>query len=194
MHGKRLTRAAQLLLIAAVALGSTRAGAEQGYGGVLAEGWRVGLGAGTVELPDGTEAGRAVTASLGLGARIVTDQGARWDFEVGLAHTESTSQPRDADGGRVPLRQTDLHYTARRLVGGSPWFAGWRAALSRLSLRPERSASTRDLTYALGLVGGWLADGGYGVQLEAQLTEPTPDGLGLEAEVHQYRLQLLLAF
>ncbi|MFP4184255.1 MAG: hypothetical protein ACLFRW_06700 [Halorhodospira sp.] len=167
--------------------------AENGYGGLLAEGWRIGVACGTLAIEEGQSPGTAVTVTLGKGARVVSDREAQWDFELGLGHTEGVEEPAGVGGG-VTVRQTDLYYRARRLLADSGWFIGWHVAASRISESPSGGESSRDLGFTGGGIVGWLAAEAATLQLEALVTNPEPDGLGLTYRTQQYRAHLELRF
>ena len=179
------------LLVACVPAG---AGEARSYGGVLDDGWRVAVATGTLEMADGTETGTAHTVALANGAHVINDRGRHWDFEVGLAYTQTASHPKGAGGAAVQANQTDVYYQARRLLGESPWVLGWHVALTRTSIQPTEGASDRDLGFTAGVIAGYRGPGRFGVQVEGLLTDPELDGLSLGYETRQYRGALQIRF
>ena len=141
---------------------------------LLAEGWRVSAGYGSLSLDDGREAGGAATITIGNGALIRSERGARWDFEAGAEYTRTVDHPRDADDVETKVDQKAVYYQARRLLGGSGGYVGWHVAMTLLTINPAQGPATQDITTTLGPVAGWLSRGGrLALRLEALGTDPS---------------------
>ncbi|MBK1729327.1 hypothetical protein CKO14_08050 [Halorhodospira halophila] len=182
--------------MAGVAAGGNAAADERAYGGVLEDGWRVAVVTGTLAVSDGTDTGTARTVALANGAHVINDRGRYWDFEVGLAYTQTAAHPKGAGGETVRVNQTDAYYQARRLFGESPWFLGWHVALTRTSIQPADTGSDRDLGFTAGVIAGYRGSGRFGFQVDALVTDPDPEfgDLTLGYETRQYRASLQFRF
>ncbi len=166
------------------------------YGALLSEGWRVQAGYGTLEVDGADDTGRAATIGLANGAHVTNDRGHHWDFEVGLAYTQTDDHPEGPGGETIRINQTDLYYQARRLLGESPWFLGWHAAGTRTSIQPADGDSERDLDITVGAIAGYRGHGRFGFQVEALATDPEPSfsDLALDYKTRQYRGSLHFRF
>ncbi|MBK1725873.1 hypothetical protein [Halorhodospira neutriphila] len=162
---------------------------------LLRDGWRLHLAYGSLQVDGAPETGRAATLALGHGAYFAAEQGADWDFELGLAYTETVEGPRVPSREELEVTQTELYYRARRQLGDSEWFLGWHAAfaLRSQSFRIQEGDRSRQGVSA-GVLLGWIAPAGFSAQFEAILTDPELEGLGLGYAVRQYRLGLGVPF
>ncbi|MBK1734187.1 hypothetical protein CKO15_02590 [Halorhodospira abdelmalekii] len=161
---------------------------------MLEENWRVGVGIASVGLEDGQRRGQGNRLSIGRGAVVVDDRGRYWDFEVGLSHIENHTPMRGKQGQELQFHRTDLYYRARYLFTPDRLFIGSRAALSRLTQRPQGASSNRDLEITLGVVGGWMPWHNFVLEVESSAASPSVSSSGLEYATQEYLLRMEIRF
>ena len=163
---------------------------------LLDDGWRLGIGYTHIAFHDGKRTGNAAVLTIGKGALIHTETGARWDFEVGVEQS-ATAKPNHPIGPtreEVKVKQTALYYQARRLFGGSGWYLGWHIALSRVTRDLPGGESDWDLNYAFGPVAGWIDEGRLTLRIEALAHDPGPSSTGIDYTVRESRAILGVRF